>query len=57
MDSLFRNSSIPYFFPNSDWAPPAIAPDRPEALPDCSRMVVMTPMLNNTCNTIKIVLK
>ncbi len=38
MDSLFRKSSIPFFFPISDCAPPAMNQDRPDAWPDCDRM-------------------
>jgi len=55
-DILLRNSSSPFFFPNSDWAPPAIAPDMPAARPDCIKIVVIKPTLTKTSRIIKMVL-
>lgn len=55
MEILARNSSSPFFLPNKAWAPPAMDPERPEALPDCIKIVVIRPMQISTSNIIRMV--
>lgn len=40
---LLKSSSRPFFLPTNVSAPPAIAPDIPALLPDCSKTVAINP--------------
>jgi len=50
---LLKNSSIPFFLPKKVSAPPAIDPDRPAEVPDCSNTVAIIAKAITTCTIVK----